>query len=68
MLNFDPQSVLASYLRILLTEWEDGHAYQERAALVIRQIKNRDMVNQMLLNLLLNRVCPTILSLLTILS
>ena len=56
MLNFDPQSVLVSYLRILLTEWEDAHIYQERAAAVIRQIQNRDVVHQMLVNLLINRV------------
>ena len=56
MLNYDPQAVLASYLRILLTEWDDIHACQERAAAVIRQMKNKDVVNQMLLNLLMNKV------------
>ena len=52
--ELDVQQMLLSYLKVLLTEWEEG--FQERAAVVIKSITNRTALHERLVNLLTVKV------------
>ena len=50
--------MLLSYLKVLLTEWKEG--FQERAAMVIKNITNRIALHERLINLLTMKVKPVV--------
>ncbi len=52
--ELDVQSTLLSYLRILLTEWDNG--YQDRSSLVLQHIRNKTVCHEMLVSVLTTKV------------
>lgn len=60
VLGLSPQPVLLTYLRVVLTEWEESKQSLERAAVILPQIHNHKLVQELLTSLLSTKVSDEI--------
>lgn len=66
VLGLIPQSVLLTYLKVVLTEWEEPKESLERAAVILPQITNVKLIQELLSSLLSTIVSEQIILLVSV--